>query len=185
MGVTFFRGCLFGGPTLYERPRFELASGFDDRAFLREVALHIRLQHHNILELKAAFVDESCGYLHFDRHPCDLGQWASASFPADTSIEVPDGYPSAAVLLSIIQQMASAIEHMHLLDVVHGDVKPSNYVITASHVPLLLDFELCRQAATDRCTTMVTVLQGNAWCCSSARCLVRRRMCRSTAWASA
>mmetsp|Transcript_22840 Transcript_22840/g.73826 ORF Transcript_22840/g.73826 Transcript_22840/m.73826 type:complete len:126 (+) Transcript_22840:1590-1967(+) len=32
--------------------RFELASGFDDRAFLREVALHIRLQHHNILELK-------------------------------------------------------------------------------------------------------------------------------------
>ena len=56
--------------------------------------------------------------------------------------------------------MSQAVEHLHLLDVIQGDIKPSNYVISIDCVPPLLDFELSRHLSHGATTTTTTVLQG-------------------------
>ena len=47
--------------------QFEVSGHFNER-LLNEVSLNLNPEHRNIWNLRFAFVDESCDYLHFDRN---------------------------------------------------------------------------------------------------------------------
>ena len=50
----------------------------------------------------------------------------------------------------ITAQLAEALDHAQCRDVIHGDVKPSNILLTADGNPMLLDFNLARNWSFDK-----------------------------------
>jgi serine/threonine protein kinase/Tfp pilus assembly protein PilF len=46
-------------------------------------------------------------------------------------------------------RMAEALEHAHERGVLHRDIKPSNVLVTGDGMPMLLDFNLAREAVAD------------------------------------
>ena len=50
----------------------------------------------------------------------------------------------------IVARLAEALDHAFNRDVVHGDVKPSNILLSADGNPMLLDFNLARDGAPAR-----------------------------------
>ena len=50
----------------------------------------------------------------------------------------------------ITARLADALDHAQCRDVIHGDVKPSNILLTADGNPMLLDFNLARNWSFDK-----------------------------------
>ncbi len=50
----------------------------------------------------------------------------------------------------ITARLADALDHAQCRDVIHGDVKPSNILLTADGNPMLLDFNLARKWSFDK-----------------------------------
>jgi len=61
-------------------------------------------------------------------------------FNKASSIDSKSSYEAA--VLSIALQLADALCHAHQVGITHGDLKPSNVVITPDGLPLLMDFNL-------------------------------------------
>ncbi len=60
----------------------------------------------------------------------------------------------------MLVDVSRAVEYLHLRKVVHGDLKPQNYVMTKDGKALLIDFEPCQNDA--RATFLQsTVLHGH------------------------
>jgi tetratricopeptide (TPR) repeat protein len=52
-------------------------------------------------------------------------------------------------VLSLARQIAGALEYAHKQNIVHGDLKPSNVLLTPDAIPLLLDFNLSQDFTSD------------------------------------
>jgi class 3 adenylate cyclase/tetratricopeptide (TPR) repeat protein len=113
---------LTGGPDL---PPAEVES------FLQEARRLARLSHPGIVTVHDVGVHEGQLYLvsTFLEGP-SLAQWLQANRP---------GWPEAARITAAV---ADALAHAHARQIIHRDVKPGNIILTASSVPILVDFGL-------------------------------------------
>ncbi|CAE8722027.1 unnamed protein product, partial [Polarella glacialis] len=117
----------------------------------------VKLQHAHIVPLECAFYDlqQNRGFLHFKRYEGDLAVWIEGV--KGSSFRQPHrlGEPSEAsvvdrlpMVLRIVHAMVQSVSHMHSYGpsgVVHGDLKPSNWLWDAdSSSPLLCDFETAK-----------------------------------------
>lgn len=110
-----------------------------DRVFvsrlMEEARAAARLDHPNIV--KAITAGEADGYHYFAMEFVDgksLAQMLADSGPVD---------PAQA--LSITCQIADALEYACERNMVHLDLKPSNILLTSTHIPKLADFGLARR----------------------------------------
>ena len=69
-----------------------------------------------------------------------------AEFPASERTrparEVIAGLSHARALAWVVSRLAEALDHAHRRGVTHGDLKPSNILLTADGTPMLFDFNL-------------------------------------------
>jgi serine/threonine protein kinase/tetratricopeptide (TPR) repeat protein len=99
--------------------------------FLQEARRLARLRHPGIVAVHDVGMHEGRVYLVSDYlDGPDLGRWLRDNRPA---------WPEAA---RIVADVADALAHVHAHLVVHRDVKPANIILTADHVPVLVDFGL-------------------------------------------
>jgi serine/threonine protein kinase len=68
----------------------------------------------------------------------------SGANPASPAREILSSLSDFRAIAWITARLADALDHAHCRDVIHGDVKPSNILLTADGNPMLLDFNLAR-----------------------------------------
>ena len=97
------------------------------------------LRHENIACARTLEKDAAGDYyLVMDlAHGDDLGSWMRKNKDADVKAR-----------LSIIRQIASALDYAHRRKVMHRDIKPGNVMVSPSGRVLLLDFGLAAQIST-------------------------------------
>lgn len=119
----------------------------------REITILRRLDHRNIMKLEGIITSRlSCSiYLVFEYMEHDLAGLVSC----------PDIKFSVAQVKCYMQQLLSAIEHCHLLGVMHRDIKASNILVNNEGVLKLADFGLAnilrpkhKQILTSRVVTL-------------------------------
>jgi|GEM_PF-1204196 len=84
----------------------------------------------------------------------DLDAVAAAEYsgvnPARPAREILNSLTDCQAMAWITARLADALDHAQRRDVIHGDVKPSNILLTADGNPMLLDFNLARNCAFDK-----------------------------------
>jgi serine/threonine protein kinase len=70
--------------------------------------------------------------------------------PSRPAREILNGLSDCQAMAWITARLADALDHAHCRDVIHGDVKPSNILLTADGTPMLLDFNLARNGSIDQ-----------------------------------
>ena len=122
------------------RPELESDSGFADR-FLREIVLHARLDHPNIVRFYTAFRAEN--------HICMIMECAEGISLHDRLRGGPLN-PAEAVLY--IDQVLSALAYAHAVGVIHRDIKPANIILSPSRISKLTDFGIAKAAGVSKLT---------------------------------
>jgi len=83
----------------------------------------------------------------------DLDAVAAAEYsgvnPARPAREILNSLTDCQAMAWITARLADALDHAQCRDVIHGDVKPSNILLSADGNPMLLDFNLARKWAFD------------------------------------
>ena len=64
--------------------------------------------------------------------------------------EILNSLTDCQAMAWITARLADALDHAQCRDVIHGDVKPSNILLTADSNPMLLDFNLARNWSFDK-----------------------------------
>lgn len=114
--------------------RFAGNLGYLSRRFRMERRILARLAHKNILRLlDGGVTSEGLPYIvteYLDGQ--DLEQW------------MREAQPTLAMKLKVFQGICDGVAHAHRNLIVHGDIKPSNILITREGMPKLVDFGIAR-----------------------------------------
>ncbi|HLP98105.1 MAG TPA: serine/threonine-protein kinase [Sideroxyarcus sp.] len=106
-------------------------SEFHKAMFTAEVELGHKMKHKNIVRVLDADLNEKSGaYLvmeHIAGTPLDRHEHADALLPINT-------------VLSVVEQVAGALQYAAGLGVVHRDVKPGNIILMLNGIAKLADF---------------------------------------------
>jgi eukaryotic-like serine/threonine-protein kinase len=122
------------------RPELEADTGFADR-FLREIVLHAKLDHRNIVRFYTAFRAEN--------RICMIMEYAEGMSLHDRLREGPL-VPAEASLY--IDQVLSALSYAHRVGVIHRDIKPANIILSPNRVSKLTDFGIAKAAGVSKLT---------------------------------
>ncbi|MEO7712934.1 MAG: serine/threonine-protein kinase [Gemmatimonadaceae bacterium] len=131
--------------------RPELANSLGSERFLQEIAIAAPLVHPNILPLHDS--GEAGGHLYYVM-PYVEGLTLRQRLQRETQLSVED-------TLTIVRQIASALDHAHAHGVVHRDIKPENILLLDEQV-LVADFGLAKAItrATSQPLTQVGIVVG-------------------------
>ena len=79
-------------------------------------------------------------------------------------VERPDAFPSIASVFDpkrALAQVAAGLRHLHMLKIVHRDIKPQNILVSrpknGQHRMLISDFGLCKKLDVDQTSFLPTV----------------------------
>jgi serine/threonine-protein kinase len=103
----------------------------------REVLVARHVTHPHLVPILAAALDEPPYYVAM---PFLEGQSLAEHLRGDRLLDLPEAF-------WIARQIAEAIEALHLAGWVHGDVKPSNIVVSASGHATLVDLGFARRSS--------------------------------------
>jgi hypothetical protein len=119
------------------------------RSLLREAEALRSIQHHNLVELLDA--DPSGEWLALERiEGTSLDEWANSDgagprpetrFVGNDPATSPQRR-SIDEILDLAVQIADVVAHLHKHKVVHGDLKPSNVLVTSTGAAKLIDLGL-------------------------------------------
>ena len=116
-------------------------------AFQRQLRMMLRLAHPSVVPIEAAFYDEHLfsAYIQMPKFPSNLEVWMGrGTSPQQLSV--------------VIRGVLFAIHHVHACGVVHGDLKPTNVLMTVDDAPVLTDFEFsCNAEKATVTSSMVPV----------------------------
>ncbi|MDO5465146.1 MAG: ankyrin repeat domain-containing protein, partial [Akkermansia sp.] len=104
------------------------------RHFIEEAAILTRLEHTNIVHVLSTFEELNTAY--YVMKPV-TGNELSTSTPEPNLMDEER-------LLPILQQLLSALNHLHSHQLLHRDIKPSNIILTPDGAPVLIDFALAQ-----------------------------------------
>ncbi len=111
---------------------FAEARGEVRALFEQEYELMARLDHPNVLRVFQAGVIASTHYMEIELIEGET-VWDKVQREGRLPVEVS---------IRIVQQMCSALDHVHEHRIVHRDVKPSNIILTTDDRAVLFDFGL-------------------------------------------
>lgn len=115
--------------------------------FMREAKAAGRLQHPNIVPVYEAGESEGVQFIA-------SAMIQGVSLKEELSNRRKNNQPySHRESAEIIRKLAAALHHAHGRGVVHRDVKPANVMVDSQGEPLVMDFGLARQEATDNLQT--------------------------------
>jgi serine/threonine protein kinase len=117
--------------------------------FLREARTLAKIHHPSVVRVRQFFEANGTAYLVMDylegQTLSELVREAGGRLPAPRAVE-------------IIMRVLDGLRAAHGLNIYHRDVKPANIYITASGLPVLLDFGAARQATGTSGASMTAVL---------------------------
>lgn len=119
------------------QPHLQSDAGFVER-FLFEARAAARLDHPNIVAIYDAGQIDGADYIAME--------YVEGESLADVLRRVPGALP-LDFAISIISQVAAALDYAHQRGVIHRDVKPSNILVRDSGHALLADFGIARAAS--------------------------------------
>lgn len=125
----------------------EMISTFEwalDR-FLQEARTLSRLQHPNIVQVKAAFKALGTAYYVMERIK---GRELHEAAPSPDQI-------TEAWLRPVLEGILKALHYVHSQNLLHRDIKPSNILVDEFNHPVLIDFGTARELVSERTATMV------------------------------
>jgi tetratricopeptide (TPR) repeat protein len=122
-----------------------------NRRFRMERQILARLTHENIVRLLDGGVTQ-------DGLPFIVTEYLDAR---NLEIWLNETQPTLSAKLKAFQALCDGVSYAHRNLIVHGDIKPSNILITRDEVPKLVDFGIarlmCAQEATDSGQNTITM----------------------------
>ncbi|KAG8907723.1 hypothetical protein FRB99_002519 [Tulasnella sp. 403] len=128
------------GKVALKRPR--IAEDNHDLAIVREAKTWKDLQHPNVLCFLGACKIDSIVYL------------VSPFMKNGTIMDFIAKHPLKANRIQLIREIASALEYLHTRNIIHGDLKGNNVLISDDVHCLVCDFGLSRMQDVKTSTTM-------------------------------
>lgn len=130
------------------QPQLQGDAGFVER-FLFEARAAARLDHPNIVAIYDAGQIEGADYIAME--------YVEGESLAEILRRVPGSLP-LDFAVSVVNQVAAALDYAHQRGVVHRDVKPSNILVRDSGHVLLADFGIARAASLSTSTQTGVIL---------------------------
>lgn len=116
----------------------------------REISIHSRLNHKNIIQLWAAFEDRTGIYL--------VTEFA-AKGDVFADVEKRGGNMSEAeTVVQVIHPFLKALTYLHENSIMHRDIKPENLLLSSAGVLKVADFGLSIDFSTEKPVTRVGTL---------------------------
>jgi predicted Ser/Thr protein kinase len=148
IGEVYQASCEADGVTLEAAVKI-LRPGFDEvlhEQFTQERLILARLDHHCIARL----IDAGAG-------PCGTS-FMAMEFVEGHNLDqwLEQRTPELRERLRLFKGICDAVHYLHEHGVVHGDLKPSNVIVTHEGVPKLVDFGIARFVARPGSHTSIT-----------------------------
>ncbi|KAL3135413.1 hypothetical protein ABBQ32_007595 [Trebouxia sp. C0010 RCD-2024] len=116
----------------------------------REIRIHCRLSHGNIIQLYAAFEDDSNVYM--------VQEYATGGDLYEELKKTGGRFAEARTAADVLRPCISALMYLHSQGIIHRDIKPENILLKADGSIKLADFGLSIDATCERPVTRAGTL---------------------------
>jgi pSer/pThr/pTyr-binding forkhead associated (FHA) protein len=147
-GNVFRARPVAGGAEVAVKVFHQQLTGEAAARFRREIAALARLRHESVVALLEHGVLE-------DGRPYLVTELVAGE---DLQSLRPGELQSLKEVVEVVRRIAETLAHVHAQGVLHGDLKPSNVMLTKSGRIVLLDFELAGSIGSDSRTDDGTVM---------------------------
>jgi tRNA A-37 threonylcarbamoyl transferase component Bud32 len=140
----------------------QLATDEERQRFAREAHVAARASHPGIVPVYE--IGEHAGHAYLAMQLVAGGSLADhlARVRADAPLDVRARPAPLARVVSIVRQVALAIQHAHEHGILHRDLKPANILLDVDDRPLVADFGLAKRLDGDSLTTGHGAILGTA-----------------------